>query len=782
MQFDIQENQIQDEFESGIQLRQELEKYTSKWKLFLVSILVFLILGFLVIRYQAPEYKVYATLLIKEPEQGKSFSELSSFEDLGLFSTNNKNLENEIQILSSRKLMTRVVKELKLNFTYLVESSPIDKEYYPNFPVELKSINGFDQFEYVSAEILINIKNSKSFEIFDVEGESMGIKNFSEEFRYNFGDSENGDGKLISISLNENFGAEDFIDEDLTITISPIHATVNNYLNKLKIEPINQMESEVIQISIKDHKILKGKSLINNLIEQYNADGIEEKNKVTKYTTDFLNDRLTLIGAELTAIESTVEKFKTRNKVVDVNSNANFILQSSSENESEVVATNTQLQLISFMLDELGRTDLKTTLPGNIGIENTLIINLIEEYNALISQRNRVLKSSSEINPIVVNIDSEIQVLRNGLINSLENERAGAQIKLQSLYNQGSKIINRMASVPKNEREYKDIVRQQEIKRGLYLFLLQKKEESILSNAVNTDKSKVIDEAYSNGFAVSPNKGLIYFGSFFMGFLVPFLFIYFSDLIDTKVHSEKDLRKLGIPYLGDIPFEKELSNQIFTENDSTPVPEAIRYIRTNLNFMLREDCECKTILMTSTQSHEGKTFCAINLATSLAISGKKTLLLAFDLRAPKFSHYFDSMDKTGITNYIKDSNLTVFDITQSYEDNPKLDFIASGDIPPNPAELMMHDRTDQLFETIKSQYEYIIIDSSPIGMVTDSIYLGKYANATIYVVRSNFLDKRLLHIPNKMNSENKLPNMAMLLNGTIHSSDSYGYGYGYGST
>jgi len=487
-----------------------------------------------------------------------------------------------------------------------------------------------------------------------------------------------------------------------------------------------------------------------------------------------------LISAELVTIEGTAEQFKSKNRMVDAQQGANYFLESSSLNERELVAANTQMTLVSYMLDELNQRESSELLPGNIGLADPGIINLISEYNSLVLQRNRVLKSSSVKNPIIVGIDSQLNVLKNNLKSSLKSLESSSQIKINALNVQSGKINSRIASVPKNEREYKDIVRQQETKNALYLFLLQKREESILSNAVNIDKAKIIDSAYSNGIPVSPKKMIIFLASILLGIIVPFVFIYLKDLLDTKVHDEYDLNKVKIPYLGDIPLSFSKKDIFIKENDNSNIAEAFRYVRTNINFMLDSKNNCKTVFVTSTQGHEGKTFTAINLASSLAISGKKTLLLGMDLRAPKITKYLDLEEILGVSNYIKNSSLTLNEITEDYTKIDNLHLVNSGDIPPNPVELLMSKRVNELFDEAKERYEYIIVDTAPVGMVTDTMQISNFADLTIFVVKANFLDKRMLHISERMHNENKLRNMAFLINGSDHSKGAYGYGYGYG--
>ena len=433
------------------------------------------------------------------------------------------------------------------------------------------------------------------------------------------------------------------------------------------------------------------------------------------------------------------------------------------------------------MHDELNNNNLTDLLPSNIGLVDVSIISLIGEFNNLILQRNRILKSSSTINPIIVGIDSQLGTLKNNLMVSFKTLKSSTQIKINAIRKQSGRISSRIASVPKNEREFNDIVRQQETKNAVYLFLLQKREESILSNAITIDNARIVDKAYSVGTPVSPKPFITYFAALLFGLLLPAGIIFIKDSLDTKVHDEKDLVNLRIPYLGDVPMAKTKGDLYIKDGDNSSIAEAFRYVRTNIYFMLDSKKMGKTIFVTSTQSGEGKTFAAINLASSLAISGKKTLLIGMDLRAPKITKYLGLEEILGVTNYIKNSHLTINEITEDYTNFDSLHLINSGDIPPNPGEILMSKRVAEIFDEVKQLYEYIIVDTAPVGMVTDTIQISKYADLTIYVVKSNFLAKRMLQSPEKLNKENKLVNMAMLINESDHTKGAYGYGYGYGN-
>lgn len=780
MDFDRKNYFSDDEnIDDSINFREVVEQYLVHYKWFIFCISLFTLLAFFYLRNQVPKYDATSTILIKDVEDGSSVSNLSSIEGLGLFGSKDKSLENEIHLLTSRRLMKNVVRELKLNVKYYIEDSPYNKEQYPNFPIILNFESDLETVDNIGSSFEVIIQPGNKFEFFDFNDNSLGIKSFGEEFVADLGNEDRSDKRSISINFNKDFGRE-LSGEKILVEIRPLEAVVDMYNEtNLIVEPLDD-RSRVLRLIIRESIKQKGVAIINNLIEQYNADAVDDKSKVYEKTTEFLNDRIILITSELNAIESTAEQFKTNKGMIDPKAGAELFLETSSMNESELIDASTQLQLISYMTAELNKNNSQELLPANIGLADPSIISLIGEFNSLILQRNRILKSSSIKNPIIVGIDAQLIGLKNNLIISFENLRSSTQIKINSLNKQGDRISSRIASVPRNEREFKDIVRQQETKNAVYLFLLQKREESILSNSITVDKARVVDLAYSNGRQVSPKNKVTYLAAILLGLILPAAIIYLKDIMDTKVHDEKDIRNLKIPYLGDVPLTKAKKDILVRDGDNSNIAEAFRYIRTNINFMLDNKSMGKTIFVTSTVSGEGKTFTAINLACSLAVSGKKTLLLGLDLRAPKITKYLDLEPILGVTNFIKNSSLTLNEITEDYTEFKNLHLINSGDVPPNPVELLMSKRVSEIFEEVSTKYEYIIVDTAPVGMVTDTIQISKYSDLTMYVVKADFLDKRMLHIPDKLNRENKLPNMAILINGSDHSKGAYGYGYGYG--
>jgi capsular exopolysaccharide synthesis family protein len=422
-------------------------------------------------------------------------------------------------------------------------------------------------------------------------------------------------------------------------------------------------------------------------------------------------------------------------------------------------------------------------LPANVGIADNGVAQLTKSHNELVLQRNRILKNSSEINPTVINLNNQISALKDNLNNSLENIKNTNKITLENLNKVDARINSRIFSAPKKERQFRDISRQQSIKESLYLYLLQKREETAISLGMSSPNAKIIDYAFSSTLPVSPKKSIAYMAAILLGLLLPISFIYLLDLIDTKVHTKADVENIvSAPFIGDIPkSSSKKKSRLISKVDYSPKAEAFRLLRTNISFALKDKKgkTANTIFVTSTTSQEGKSHTSVNLASSLSHSNLSVLIIETDIRVPKVEDYLNISGKKGLTDFISDDSLSIEDITFKANKNNFLDVIPSGTIPPNPSELLMGDRVKFLFETVKNNYDYIIVDTAAVGLVTDTLLISQFADMFIYVVSANNIDKRQLHVAQTLYDENRLPNMNILLNGT-KKKGGYGYGYGYG--
>jgi capsular exopolysaccharide synthesis family protein len=458
---------------------------------------------------------------------------------------------------------------------------------------------------------------------------------------------------------------------------------------------------------------------------------------------------------------------------------AGLAVQSKSLVEKEVLELNTQLKLAEYVSDYVNANPGEL-IPANLGIGDASVDGNTEKYNQLVLERNRILKGSSEINPVIVNLNGQIKNLEESIKQSLVNSKTALKISLNAIKGQQSKFASTISEVPKQERMFRDMQRQQQIMETIYLYLLQKREENAITMAVTLPSAKIIDTAYGSNTPVAPKRNIIYLAALLLGLLIPFGVIYVLTLLDNKVHSRKDLESMiKAPILGDVPNTKSEDKIVVSDSDRSSVAESFRLLRTNINFMLTGVKQGgKTIFVTSTLSGEGKTFVSINLAAVLSLTDKKVRLIGADIRKPKIGEYLELKYEKGLTHFLMDNAIKPTDIIESVT-AMNFDFISSSLIPPNPSELLMNGRFEEVLAYGKQHYDYVIVDTAPVNLVTDTLLLGHLADMFIYVVRANYLDKRLLSIPKMMYEEKRLPNMAMLINGT-DLERGYGYGYGYG--
>ena len=527
----------------------------------------------------------------------------------------------------------------------------------------------------------------------------------------------------------------------------------------------------------------KSIEILDHLVDQYNLDAINDKNEIAKNTADFIKNRLLIITEDLNTVDVDVAHFKEKNKLTDIGSEANLFLKNASMSEKELLGANTQLKLASYMVGYLEKVKgFKALVPVSLGLNNLAIEALSQQYNTLVLKRNRLLKTSSEINPVVVSINDNLIQIKENLQVSLQNLKASISIQLASLQRRDRQLRTKIAGVPKKELVYRDIQRQQQIKEALYLYLLQKREETAISLAVTVANAKIIDRAYGSRGPVSPKGKKIIVVCFLIGLFIPIVFIYLRQMLDTTIHSRDDLDGVKASFLGDIPLLGKGKEDLMVNTGTDGISEAFRILRRAVNFCLLDKKNTGNVIMLgSSISGEGKTFVALNIAASLALSGKKVLLLELDLRNPSLRKKLDLSVGKGFVNYI--INPEEGWKNSCYKDiiTPQLDVLLAGEIPPNPSELLMHSQVSVFFKEVKEVYDYIVVDTAPIGLVADTLEITEYADLFMYVLRSKFSDKSFLPFIKDLSEEKKVKNMGILLNAIdIKKGHGYGYGYGYG--
>ncbi len=755
--------------DDSINIREEIEKYLYHWKWFVLGVVLAVSSAFVYLRYTPNKYEVSTTILVDDGESSGMASELAAFEDLGLLSGSKISLENEIELLKSINLLERVVKDLELNVAYYRQGRVIETELFKErSPLKITFLTKEPVFYSKDTVFTVLVTSKETFALKNSEKKVVSESVFGERVHTSLGDIT-----VTPMQVDKIIKGDEII-----VKVRPLKSVIDSYKNRIQIQPVNK-SSSVIKLSLKDPVKQKAQVILDRLVTHYNNDAIAYKSLVAKNTETFINKRLEIITKDLFDVEKEVEQFKTKNKLTDIAAEANLVLQSNVEIENKLLDLNTQLTLVTD-IERYMAENKDDLIPANLGLTDVSINAGTEQYNQLVLERNRILQSSSAQNPVIVNLNAQIKKIRASIVKSIANLKSSLTIALKNVKRQENRMSSKIASVPQQEREYRDIKRQQQIIESLYLYLLQKREENAISLAVTLPNAKIIDKAYGSNIPVAPKRKVVYLAALLLGIIVPFGVIYLLLLFDNKVHTRKDVEAVvKAPILGDIPKTKTDKKVVVSDHDRTSVSESFRLLRTNINFMLSKVTEkSKVIFVTSTVGGEGKTFISINLATVLALSGKKVLLIGADIRKPKISDYLGVVKGKGLTHFLMDKTIQPVEIIEKVDEH-HFDMIHSGIIAPNPSELLMNNRFNEVIAYGKQHYDYVIVDTAPVNIVTDTLLLGDKADLFIYVVRANYLDKRLLEFPQILHRDQRLPNMSILIN-DVDAEKGYGYSYGYG--
>jgi len=768
--------------EDDISIKEILLPYTRKWFWFLLSTIIAIIATFIYLRYTPPQYETNTTILIKDKTDSGFSSDLDPFRNLGIFKKFSKGkIENELAILQSRRIISKTIEELNYNIRYELEGRVITNEIYPNTPFQITYFRYKDSiFEKTKIpQIRVTIISSSQFEL-ENELENLGIFNFGEKI-----DLQEVSFTLIP-SYIPNGSIELFVNHTYIISYYETLDLALNYQNAVEIIYDDENSSNVVTLRLVSKVKSKARDFLNELIRQYNLDAADDENQISLKTAEFIDSRIAIIIKGLDSVETNKEEFKVQNRLTDIETESQIILAGATEFSNKQVEYYTQIEVIESLLDYLKEDESIKLLPANIGLdEGGDLNNSIDYFNQLVIERNRLLRTSTEQNPIVINIENQIITYRESIIESLRNKHKALKVALRDLNNQENKFNSRLTKVPAQEKYFRDIVRQQEIKEELYIFLLKQREQASIKLATTTVKAKIIDTALSSKSPIYPKKEVFYLGSVLVGLMIPFMLIYFHTLLKTSVENRKDVEKelKGLSLIGEIPNIKGDADHIVRVNDRSVLAESFRILRTNMQYFfinkLAEDTS-KTIFVTSTIKGEGKTLVAFNLALTLSYTGKKVALVGADIRNPQVQRYLPKKDRKhqGLTEYIMRQNLGIDEVIVPSEFND-LDIVLSGVIPPNPAELLLQKRVGQFFEELKSSYDYVIVDTAPTMLVTDTLLFCKYSDVILYVIKANYTDKKLLEFPKDAVEDGRLKNVALVLNGVTMNNFGYGNKYGY---
>lgn len=759
-----------------INLREEIAKYLRYWPWFIITIIVAITIAYIHLKYTPNSYQTTASILIKD-ESNSNISQLAMFQDLGISDRfSGTNLNNEIEVLKSRKLTERVVRDLDLNVRYFLDGRVRTQELYKNAPFKLFVVSNESEWPSGISDLFITPISATRFSIAHEET-STSTENFGEEFEYQ--------GLHYLIIPTEE------IKENRTtrVSISSISRTIDRYRSALEIGLRNNLSS-IIAINHVSELPEKSEAIIDKLIYLFNVDAIENRDMVSRNTANFIDERLEIVWNELDSVELNKVRYKESHNMVDLQAEGSISLESASESNRRVVEARTEISQIEAMITYLETGKQSSLLPANLGISDNGLMNLIQQYNQIVMQRNQLLIHSTESHPTVASLTTQLVTLKANVLESLRNARSSLNIRLNDLVKQGQRIGGQLSQIPLKERDFTTIERQQEIKQTLYLYLLQKREETSIALAVTEPKAKIIDSAHTLVSPVSPKPNFIYLAAMLLGVIVPFGTIYFHKLLDNKIHSREDISSIlpNITILAEIPeISKKDSNKPVEKNDLGVLAESFRVLRTNLKFagVINKGEIGKSIIVTSSIKGEGKTMVSVNLAMTLAHAGNKVLLIGADIRNPKLHRFIPKMksDSTqGLVEYLvyEDSKLEDYILPSKISEN--LSILHSGAIPPNPTELLMSDRVNSLIEDAKAKFDYVIIDTAPTLMVTDTFLFSEFTDATLYVIRAGYTKKQILEFAKEVKDKGKLKQVNYVLNDVSSTNYGYGgkYGYGYG--
>ena len=565
----------------------------------------------------------------------------------------------------------------------------------------------------------------------------------------------------------------------ITAFINRPFSVSKGYVNSLSIAPTSKTTSVVV-ISLENTNTRRGRDYINKLLEMYNINANNDKNEVAQKTAEFIDERIGIISKELGSTEQDLENFKRSAGITDLSSEAQIALTGNAEYEKKRVENQTQINLVMDLQRYMKGNEYEV-LPSNIGLQDAASAGAIDRYNQMLVERKRLLRTSTENNPTIINLDTSIRAMRTNVQATLDATLKGLQITKEDLAREASRYSRRINDAPTQERQFVSIARQQEIKSGLYLMLLQKREENAITLAATANNVKIIDEALADDNPISPKKTIVYLVALVLGVGLPVGVIYLIGLTKFKIEGRADVEKLtSLPVVGDIPLADEKTGSIAVfENQNNLMSETFRNVRTNLQFMLENGKN--VILVTSTISGEGKSFISANLAISLSLLGKKVVIVGLDIRKPGLNKVFNIPKKEhGITQYLTNTTANLMDFVQPSDINKNLFILPGGTVPPNPTELLARGGLEKAIETLKANFDYVILDTAPVGMVTDTLLIGRVADLSVYVCRADYTHKAEFTLINELAENNKLPNLCIAVNGLDLNSRKYGYYYGYG--
>ncbi|MDC7135783.1 polysaccharide biosynthesis tyrosine autokinase [Bacteroides zhangwenhongii] len=767
--------------EEQINIQEILFRYLIHWPWFVVSVIVCVALAWGYLRLTTPVYNISATVLIKDEKKGGGANMSSELEKMGLngFVSSSSNIENEIEVLKSRTLAREVVSSLGLFVTYMDEDKFPNKELYRTSPVlvSLPPQEADRLPQTMEIDMLLQPAGAMDVQV------KVGKKEYRKHLEKLPAVFPTDEGTVAFFANNDTLSSlrpESVTTErHITAYINRPFAVAKGYAGSLLITPTSKATS-VVTVSLKNSNTQRGKDYIDKLLEMYNINANNDKNEVAQRTGEFIDERIDIISKELGSTERDLENFKRSAGITDLTSEAQIALTGNAEYEKKRVENQTQINLVMDLKKYLQGSEYEV-LPANVGLQDAGVAGAIDRYNEMVAERKRLLRTSTESNPAIVNLTTSIRAMRSNIQTTLDATLKGLEITKADLIREASRYSRRISDAPTQERQFVSIARQQEIKSGLYLMLLQKREENAIVLAAIANNAKIIDEAQADSTPISPKRMTIYLAALVFGIGIPVGVIYLIGLTKFKIEGRADVEKLtSLPVVGDIPLADEKMGAIAVfENQNNLMSETFRNVRTNLQFMLENGKN--VILVTSTVSGEGKSFISANLAISLSLLGKKVVIVGLDIRKPGLNKVFNLPKKEyGITQFLTNSTVNLMDLVHHSDINKNLYILPGGTVPPNPTELLARDGLEKAVEILRKNFDYVILDTAPVGMVTDTLLIGRVADLSVYVCRADYTRKTEFTLINELAENNKLPNLCIVINGLDLQKKKYGYYYGYG--
>ncbi len=782
-------NTTQFEEEGGFDIKSILIKLLINWKWIVASVIVCLCCAYIYLQRQTPVYRIQATIMINDEQKGSFQNQMQTLQqDFGIMSTTG-GLDNELEVLRSKSVIKQAVIDLGLYTRYSIDNGFFKpaSTLYGAYPVKVT----------IAKEDLDCLTSGATFTITQPDAESCIIC-------YNYYDKEKHEVveareeiKSLPHTLNTHIGRLVLTkgelpsldpDQEMRVSIVPPISVAKACLGALSIEPTSKTTS-VAYISYLDVNKRRGVDFVNQLVTAYNRENNNDKNFVAMKTEEFISKRLEKVAAELDEAEEQMAQYKRSSGLINLSGDAQKVMQGSTEYEKQHVEIVTQLKLINYLRDYVNDSNNNLQpIPVNVGLSDAGLASLIGRYNELVVERSYLLRTASESNPAVIETTTIASLMAETIKTSIESLHKSLEIRKKDFEQQAKKYDSKLGDAPTQEKILAGYERQLEVKSGLYMMLLQKREENSIALAATADNAKLIDAALANDGPVSPNRRMIWLVALALGVVIPVAIIYLKEILRYKIEGRNDLEKLTrVPILGDVPTAGEINNDkrtiVVHENSNDLMAETFRSIRTNLQFIL-DSPEKKVIQFTSSTAGEGKTFVSSNLAMSMALLGKKVILIGLDIRKPRLAEMFNLTDrKKGITLFLSgDSNdkELLFNQIIPSRFNTNLDILPAGIIPPNPAELLSRKNLDKAIEYLKEIYDYIILDTAPVGLVTDTLIIARVTDATVYICRADYTPKSNIELVNSLYREEKLKNMSIVLNGIDMTKRKYGYYYGYG--